>query len=68
VKPYITMRTLGEKLDFRGPNKTISALKWVKRRSIPKKWRGNGWVVAADDVEASLSGRSFVRSGLRAAS
>ena len=60
LKTYITYAQLAPKLGFHGKRSPEAARKWVARRSIPKRWRGNAWVVAEDDVQASLDGKSFV--------
>lgn len=61
MKSYITFSQLAPKLAFRGKRAPEAARKWVERRSIPKVFRGNAWMVAEDDVEKSLAGHSFVR-------
>lgn len=61
LKTYRTYSQLAPKLGFLGKRAPEAARKWVERRSIPKRWRGGAWVVAEEDVQASLDGHSFVR-------
>lgn len=55
---FLTMLSLGEKLDFRGSNqvKTNSARAWVARAGLRKYWRGRTWLVREADVEKALAG------------
>jgi len=61
MKTYITYSQLAGKIGFHGKRAPEAARKWVTRRSIPKRWRDGAWVVAEEDVQASLDGHSFVR-------
>lgn len=65
LKTYITLSQLAPKLGFTGKAARVAAFKWVRRRNIPKRWRGNCWLVAEEDVQKSLDGHSFVKSGPR---
>lgn len=60
MKTYITYAQLAQKIGFHGKRGAEAARKWVTRRSIPKRWRDGCWVVAEEDVQASLDGHSFV--------
>lgn len=62
LKTYITYAQLAPKLGFHGRRAPEAARKWVARRSLPKRWRGNCWLVAEEDVQKSLDGHSFVVS------
>lgn len=68
LKTYRTYSQIAPKLGFLGKRAPEAARKWCTRRSIPKRWRDGAWLVAEEDVQASLDGRSFVKSQLRAAS
>lgn len=72
MKTYLTLSQLAPKLGFHGKAARVAAYKWVIRRSIPKRNRGQGgrpiWLVAEEDVQASLDGASFVRSHLKSVS
>jgi len=61
VKTYATFSQIAPKLGFLGKRAPEAARKWVIRRSIPKRWRGDAWLVAEEDVQASLDGKSFVK-------
>ena len=61
MKTYLTFRQLAPKLGYHGKAGRNAARAFVLRRSIPKKWRDGTWVVAEEDVQASLDGKSFVR-------
>ncbi len=60
MKTYRTYSQIAPKLGFLGKRAPEAARKWVARRSIPKRWRDGAWVVAEEDVQASLDGKSFV--------
>lgn len=55
-RAYLTMPQLGAYLGFPSVNRNESARKWCKRTGVPKKWRGNAWLIHPDDVDAILDG------------
>jgi len=63
MKTYVTYSQLAPKLGFHGKRAPEAARKWCERRSIPKRNRGTSgnaiWIVAEEDVQASLDGHSF---------
>jgi hypothetical protein len=55
-RPYLTMAGLAVYLGgFKAKQPGKSARKWVARTGIEKKWRGKGWIVHPDHVDALLS-------------
>lgn len=61
MKTYATYRQLAPKLGYHGKRAPEAVRKFVARRSIPKRWRDGAWLVAEEDVQASLDGKSFVK-------
>lgn len=53
---YRTFAQLAPYLGFHGKRAAGAARKWVMRHRVPKKWRGNAWLVSLADVDYVLKG------------
>lgn len=67
LRVYLTFRQMAPRLGFHGKAGAGAARKWCLKRSIPKRWRGNAWLVAEEDLQKALDGHSFVSRAPRAA-